>query len=144
MVEQSKKYLNKNNIIKSLTIIGKIIGAMIITVTSSYGAYDFIFNRGIEYEKENQKENTLIIKVDKMIINDSIKTITLDNFIVRQEKFNVEASTQLEGIITSLGNLKSYMIEKAATKSDLKKIYDIFPLYLDAEQKKNIVSRSVF
>jgi hypothetical protein len=107
----------------------KVIGSIISIVGSLYGGYKVVekimFNR---YQRETL-EISRWKKIDKLIESDSVKTLR-DNTLING--FN-ELSGKVDRSDKTLSNLKAYMVNTAATKQDLKDIYNIF----DQELKKN-------
>lgn len=109
-----------------IILSGKVIGAIAILISSAYGAYKWAYSQGVNAEKENNKSLTIEYKVDKLLVSDSLKTIWLDTISNNQTRFYEITSRKLDRVTRAQDNLKSYMIEKAPTKDELQKVYDIF------------------
>jgi hypothetical protein len=78
----------KITIIKYLILSGKIAGAITSVVLMGYGFYSWSKKQGVDEATRNVKEVSYEGKIDKLILSDSLKTITLQELITKQNEMS--------------------------------------------------------
>jgi hypothetical protein len=92
---------------KLIYTISKVLAAIGIIVSSCYGAYVFIFKQGIDSERKQNQTVNLEMKVDRLIINDSLKTIRIEEFqkVLEENTKETKANTKAtNATVSSLAN----------------------------------------
>lgn len=114
-------------VIKYIIANWKTISAIIGILTAIYGAIKG-FELGVKIRTERERiEMYRWQKVDQLIENDSLRFAQWNELI----NSNNILYGKVDQLIVTQKNLKSYLVDKAATKDDVKKIYEVF----DAEKK---------
>lgn len=114
-------------VIKYIIANWKTISAILGILTAVYGAIKG-FELGVRIRAERERiEMYRWQKVDQLIENDSLRFAQWNELI----NSNNILYGKVDQLIVTQKNLKSYLVDKAATKDDVKKIYEVF----DAEKK---------
>ena len=84
----------KTTILKYLILSGKIAGAITSVVLMAYGFYSWSKKQGVDEATANIKEVSYEGKIDRLIVADSLKTITLQELINNQNEMIVKQEEQ--------------------------------------------------
>jgi len=88
--------------------IAKWIGGVIGGVMAIGGIVTLIWTQGVKAEQKRNKESNIEVKIDRLVISDSLKTVKLDQVLTNQEEFDkrqTKINTRLDALNRSYINL---------------------------------------